>query len=125
MEGRQWLGVAGVCDVAHPRTLATLSTSCLPPRHPPLPPPLPISSLPVTTAITPAIPCQVCVRFADEDGQQEEEWEGRTWDEHAHAPNEYPNSTYKRLRVLWRATSPFSRGCNPTCPGCIPTYPGT
>lgn len=47
----------------------------------------------------------MCVRFADEDGQQEEEWEGRTWDEHAHAPNEYPNSTYKRLRVLWYVKS--------------------
>ena len=75
--------------------------------------PLPTSSPPVTPAHTSATPCQVCVRFADEDGQQEEEWEGRIWDEHAHAPNEYPNSTYKRLRVLWRATTPFARGCSP------------
>ena len=44
------------------------------------------------------------MRFADEDSKQEEEWEGRIWDEQPHAPNEYPNSTYKRLRLLWCAT---------------------
>ena len=48
------------------------------------------------------------MRFADEDSKQEEEWEGRIWDEQPHAPNEYPNSTYKRLRLLWYVTRPIS-----------------
>ena len=70
--------------------------------------PLPPSATPSTPCHAHANPCQVCVRFADEDSKQEEEWEGRIWDEQPHAPNEYPNSTYKRLRLLWYVTRPIS-----------------
>jgi len=55
---------------------------------------------------------QICVRFAappdaadDVDGAEEEEWEGRVWDVAPHEPNAYPDSMYKRLRVIYYVKS--------------------
>jgi hypothetical protein len=128
----------------HPSPQIPPATPCHPlppsatPRHPSPPLTTPRHSLPppayLFTPCSPShaslwkpchTPCQVCVRFADEDGKQEEEWEGRIWDEQPHAPNEYPNSTYKRLRLLWCVTKPSFRGCPPMYSGCNPMYPGT
>ena len=66
---------------------------------------------------------QICVRFAappdaadDVDGAEEEEWEGRIWDMAPHEPNAYPDSMYKRLRVIWyvKAKDPKSAGEPPS-----------
>ena len=44
------------------------------------------------------------MRFAL-DAKEEEEWEGRIWGEQPWDPKEYPDSTYKRLRLLWYVKS--------------------
>ena len=56
---------------------------------------------------------QVAVRFALSE-EEEEEWDGRVWDEQVFEPKEYPHSDYKKLRVIWCAATsrrPLLSGC--------------
>jgi len=43
---------------------------------------------------------QLAVRFAVNE-EEEEEWDGRVWDEQPFEPKEYPQSAYKKLRLIW------------------------